>query len=71
VDEMVADRKTLLKGYVKRYHDSPSGAVLPTFCTLGHQLTKADYLEMYGTLSSAMQKTAFGEEIFRQAKKVK
>jgi hypothetical protein len=69
--ELTDDRKELLKEYVRRYHDSPSGAVLPTFCTLQHQLTQADYLEMYSTLSIPMQNTAFGKEILNQANKVK
>jgi hypothetical protein len=70
-DELMQDRIHLLKTYVKRYHDSAAGAVLPTLCTIQNQLTKADYLEMYHTLTVAMQNTSFGKEILDQAQKSK
>ncbi len=68
-DELTQDRINLLKLYVKKYHDSATGAMIPTLCTLAHQLTKTDYLEMYQTLTVAMQNTSFGQEILNQAGK--
>ncbi|RCR68660.1 DUF4369 domain-containing protein [Larkinella punicea] len=67
MDEMTASRIELLKSYVKRYHSTAVGAALPTLCTLGNYLTKADYLEMYRTLSPTWQNSGFGREILEQA----
>ena len=63
VDELMSDRISLLKRYVKKYGHSPSGAVLPTLCTLQEQLTKQDFSDMYNSLTPDMQKTYFGREI--------
>ncbi len=71
IDKLMNDRITLLKSCVKRWHDSPSGAVLPTLCTLQTRLSRADYLEMYGMLTPKMQSTAMGREIVEQANKAK
>ncbi|GAB3898196.1 hypothetical protein GCM10028803_17280 [Larkinella knui] len=69
IDEMTENRIDLLKTYVKRYHTTAVGAALPTLCTLGDYLTKADYLEMYQTLSPTWQNSGFGREILEQAGK--
>jgi len=71
INELMEDRIILLKSCVKRRHDSPSGAVLPTLCTLQGRLTRADYIEMYETLTPKMQATAMGKEIVEQANKTK
>lgn len=62
-------RVALLKAYVRRYHDSATGAALPTLCTLSASLTAADYTEMYQALTPNWQQTAFGREILAQAHK--
>jgi len=62
-------RITLLKGYVRRYHDTAVGAALPTLCTLGAVLTAADYREMYASLTPRWQQSAFGHELLTQAGK--
>jgi len=62
-------RISLLKGYVRRYHDTAAGAALPTMCTLGTSLTAADYREMYASLAPRWQQSAFGREILTQAGK--
>ncbi|MFD1140298.1 DUF4369 domain-containing protein [Larkinella insperata] len=67
VDEMTAHRIDLLKTYVKQYHTSAVGAVLPTLCALGKYLTRADYLEMYQMLSVNWQQSRFGREILQEA----
>ncbi|MBC3787995.1 DUF4369 domain-containing protein [Spirosoma utsteinense] len=67
VGEMQSYRVNLLKAYVMRYHDTGGGAALPTLCTLGDYLTKADYLEMYNMLSPTWQKSYFGREILDEA----
>ncbi|MFD2573063.1 DUF4369 domain-containing protein [Spirosoma soli] len=67
MDEMQSYRVDLLKTYVKRYHDTGAGAALPNLCTLGEYLTKADYSEMYRTLSPAWQQSHFGREILAEA----
>jgi hypothetical protein len=69
VAEMQAARVSLLKAYVKRYHDTAAGAALPTLCTLGPSLTGNDYLEMYRTLAPTWQQSSFGKEIISQATK--
>ena len=69
--ELMTDRITLLKTYVKRYNDSASGAVLPTLCTIQASLTKLDYLEMYDSLTPRMRSTTFGNEILKLAEKAK
>lgn len=69
MDEMTASRIELLKTYVKRHHATAVGAVLPTLCTLGNYLTRADYLEMYQTLSANWQQSRFGQEILQEAGK--
>ncbi|TGE14455.1 DUF4369 domain-containing protein [Hymenobacter elongatus] len=60
-------RVRLLKAYVSRYHDSATGAALPTFCTLSDYLTRRDYLEMYALLTPVWQQSTLGQEILRQA----
>ena len=62
-------RITLLKGYVRRYHDTAAGAVLPTMCTLGASLSGADYQEMYQSLTPRWQQSTLGREILTQATK--
>lgn len=69
MDEMTASRVDLLKTYVKRYSTSAVGAALPTLCTLSNYLTRADYLEMYRTLSPVWQNSRFGREILSEAEK--
>ncbi|GAB3335393.1 hypothetical protein GCM10027299_44340 [Larkinella ripae] len=69
VDEMTANRIDLLKTYVKRYNTTAVGAALPTLCTLSNYLTKADYLEMYRTLSPTWQNSRLGREILAEAAK--
>lgn len=69
VAEMQAARVSLLKAYVKRYHDTAAGAALPTLCTLRPSLTGNDYLEMYRTLAPTWQQSSFGKEIISQATK--
>jgi hypothetical protein len=71
IQEMQLERINLLKAYVKRRHDSAAGAVLPTLCTLGGDLTRADYMEMYNTLTPTWQQSSFGKEILAEAKKKK
>lgn len=68
-DELMNERILLLKQSVKKYGDSPAGAVLPTLCTIQDQLTKEDILEMYNSLSVAMKNTYFGDEIKKIASK--
>ena len=68
-DELMNDRISLLKQSVKKYGDSPAGAVLPTLCTIQDQLTKEDVLEMYNSLSVRMKNTYFGNEIKKIASK--
>lgn len=70
-DEMMTDRIALLKGYVKQYHDSPVGAVLPTLCTLQDKLTQADFTEMYNVLTPAMRSTKMAKETMQLAKTAK
>ncbi|GAB3919192.1 DUF4369 domain-containing protein [Larkinella terrae] len=69
MDEMTAERIDLLKSYVQQNRTTAVGAALPTLCTLGNYLTKADYLEMYQTLAPAWQNSGFGREILDQAGK--
>ncbi|MCY7349258.1 MAG: DUF4369 domain-containing protein [Cytophagaceae bacterium] len=70
-NELMADRINMLKSYVKRYHNSASGAVLPTLCTLQDRLSRSDYMEMYEVLTPEMQNTEMGREIIKQANKAK
>lgn len=63
------ERITLLKGYVRRYHDTAVGAALPTMCTLGASLSGADYQEMYQSLTPRWQQSAMGREVLTQANK--
>lgn len=63
------ERITLLKAYVRRYHDTAAGAALPTMCTLGASLTGADYQEMYQSLTPRWQQSALGREVLTQASK--
>jgi hypothetical protein len=67
-DELLKDRINLLKSYVKKYGNSPSGAVLPTLCTIQDKLTKSDFLEMFNSLSPEMQKTYLGKEVKKLSK---
>ncbi|GAB3269787.1 hypothetical protein GCM10027347_40030 [Larkinella harenae] len=69
MDEMTARRISLLKTYVRRHSTSAVGAVLPTLCTLGDYLTRADYLEMYRALASVWQNSQFGREILKEAER--
>ena len=61
------DRLALLKEYVAKYRDSPSGALLPNFCLLKDRLTKEDLLSMYNILSERMRKTELGQKILVKA----
>ncbi|MEO6582816.1 MAG: DUF4369 domain-containing protein [Ferruginibacter sp.] len=61
--EIMKRRVQLLKDYVKRYNNSPSGAVLPTLCTIGDYLTKEDYRQMYLTLTPRMKGTDMGKMV--------
>jgi hypothetical protein len=63
------ERITLLKGYVRRYHDTAVGAALPTLCTLGASLSGADYQEMYQSLTPRWQQSTLGREVLTQASK--
>jgi hypothetical protein len=63
------ERITLLKGYVRRYHDTAVGAALPTLCTLGASLSGADYQEMYQSLTPRWQQSTLGREVLTQAAK--
>jgi hypothetical protein len=63
------ERITLLKGYVRRYHDTPVGAALPTMCTLGASLSGTDYQEMYQSLTPRWQQSTMGREVLTQAGK--
>ncbi|RRB02700.1 DUF4369 domain-containing protein [Larkinella rosea] len=67
IDEMTVNRIDLLKSYVRRHRTTAVGAALPTLCTLGDYLSKADYLELYQTLSPTWQNSGFGREILQQA----
>jgi hypothetical protein len=69
VGEMQGARVTLLKAYVRRYHDTAAGAALPNLCTLQSSLTGADYLEMYRSLTPVWQQSSFGQDILSQATK--
>ena len=69
IGEMQLDRINLLKTYVKRYHDTATGAALPMLCTLSDYLTGADYMEMFNTLTPTWQQSAFGKDILVEAKK--
>ncbi len=71
MDELAADRITLLKSYVSRYHDSPVGAILPTLCTLHGSLGRADFMEMYEVLSPPMKNTKMAKETLELARKAK
>lgn len=62
-DDLLKDRINLLKTYVKKYSNFPSGAVLPTLCTIQEKLTKNDLLEMFNSLSPKMQRTYLGKEV--------
>lgn len=68
-DELFKDRVILLKSYVKKYGNLPSGAVLPTLCTIQDKLTKNDFLEMFNSLSPEMQRTNLGKEVFELSNK--
>lgn len=70
-EELMIDRINLLKACVRRYNDSPSGAVLPTLCTIQTSLTKSDYAEMYNSLTPRMRSTTFGKEILELGEKAK
>lgn len=70
-EEIVTDRILLLKAYVKQYHDSAVGAVLPTLCTLHAQLSQADFMEMYHVLTLEMKKTEMAKETLHLAQKAK
>lgn len=61
------ERITLLKAYVRRYHDTAVGAALPTLCTLSASLTGADYQEMYQSLTPRWQQSTMGREVLTQA----
>jgi hypothetical protein len=63
------ERITLLKAYVRRYHDTAVGAALPTLCTLGASLSGADYQEMYQSLTPRWQQSTLGREVLTQAAK--
>lgn len=65
-EELQQARIAGLKAAVRRYHDTPVGATLPTMCTLLTSLTAADYTEMYQAISPRWQRTAFGREIRTQ-----
>ncbi len=69
IGEIQLSRINLLKTYVKRYHNTATGAALPMLCTLSDYLTEADYLEMFNTLTPTWQQSAFGKDILVQAKK--
>jgi Domain of unknown function (DUF4369) len=69
IGQMQAYRVDLLKAYVKRYSGTAAGAALPTLCTISDYLTKADYMEMYNSLTSGWQKSYFGQEILTIARK--
>lgn len=71
LEEMQVDRITLLKDYVKQYHSSAVGAVLPTLCTLQDKLSQADFMDMYNVLSPAMKTTALAQETLQLAKKAR
>jgi hypothetical protein len=62
-------RISLLKAYVRRYHDTAVGAALPTLCTLSPSLTGADYQEMYQYLTPRWQQSTLGREVLTQAGK--
>jgi Domain of unknown function (DUF4369) len=68
-DELLKDRVSLLKSYVKKYGNFPSGALLPTLCTIQEKLTKSDFLEMFNCLSPEMQKTDLGKEVLELSNK--
>ncbi|RYX83989.1 DUF4369 domain-containing protein, partial [bacterium] len=51
INQISDDRVIMLKKYVKKYKNTAAGAALPTLCLLQNQLTKADFLEMYNSLS--------------------
>ena len=68
-EELLKDRINLLKSYVKKYGNSPAGAVLPTLCTIQDKLTRSDFLEMYKSLSTEMQKTHLGSEVLELSNK--
>ena len=68
-EELLKDRVNLLKSYVKKYGNSPAGAVLPTLCTIQDKLTRSDFLEMYKSLSTEMQKTHLGSEVLELSNK--
>jgi hypothetical protein len=70
-DEIMADRITLLKDYVKQYHNSAVGAVLPTLCTLQDKMSQADFMEMYNVLTPEMKNTEMAKETMQLAKKAK
>lgn len=67
IDELTKDRIVLLKSYVRQYSNSPAGAMLPNLCTLQHNLTPANYSEMFHLLSPRMQKTKMGQEVLKYA----
>jgi hypothetical protein len=67
-EELVADRIALLKYYVRKYHNSASGALLPTLCTIQDKLQHADYVEMYNTLTPQLQASQLGKDILTLAK---
>jgi hypothetical protein len=71
INQLTTDRILLLKTYVKRYGDKASGALIATLCTAPKELTREDYLQLYQSLSPAMQQTRFGTEILTQSKKSK
>ena len=68
-DELLKDRINLLKSYVRIFSSLPSGALLPTLCTIQDKLTKNDFLEMYNSLSAEIQKTHLGREVLELSNK--
>lgn len=68
-EELLKDRVNLLKLCAKKYGSLPSGALLPTLCTIQDKLTKNDFLEMYNSLSTEMQETKLGKEVLMLSNK--
>ena len=65
---LLKERIPLLKKYVSANSNTIVGALLPNFCTLKDALKKADYLEMYTTLTPSMQQTDYGKSLFEKTK---
>ena len=60
------EKVELVKNYVRKYGNTKSGALIPSFCTVQDNLTKEDYSEIYGYLNPEIQQTDYGRRILEK-----